>query len=729
MPPENQHAGSAAQTPRLSAITEAFELKGRLNAVQQSVEAAYAHWCAGQNQQAELICLQILVESPEHAPALHLLGLIAHTFGRLPEAVEYMRRSCAWAKAPSYYHSNFAEICRQAGHLEDAECAARRALELEPDNIGAQGNLGIILQEAGKLDEALILLQHVTTLDPDNPQMRNNLGNTLQRAGKLLEAKEAYSAAITLNPEYDSAYANLAYLLGNLGDFDAGLDATRQAIEINPQCSAAYLQAATIHLKRRNFHQALRSIDALLNFMPAHLDALKLRIKLLIELDELDEAEQIALHVLNLEPDGSESSLLLAKVLQAQNRDEEALALFKQAVHSTHNPTSDAPIALAEMLIQLGRLAEAEATLRTVLAQQPETAAAWAQLATIKTFTHDDVELDAMSALLANETRSGMAFEDRVSLHFALGKAYLDCNKVERALDHYAQANQLRRSQATYDEQIAKQWMASIAQQVQPALLQALSAAGAGYSSDIPVFIVGMPRSGTSLVEQILASHPEVFGAGELTLVQKMVDRIIDQNGAPLPYPELLSQLTAEDFSDLGAYYTQTVAALASDKRRIVDKMPLNFLYAPFIHLMLPNARIIHMQRDPVDTCMSCYCQAFSPEQGFTFDLAELGNFYVQYSALMQQWRALLPSSRFMEIRYEDVVEDLEGSARRLIDFCGLAWDDACLSFHQTKRRVRTASLAQVRRPIYRDDIGRWLPHTARLSPLLEALRGRSENV
>jgi hypothetical protein len=237
---------------------------------------------------------------------------------------------------------------------------------------------------------------------------------------------------------------------------------------------------------------------------------------------------------------------------------------------------------------------------------------------------------------------------------------------------------------------------------------------GGGDPSAMPIFVIGMPRSGTTLVEQILASHPLVQGAGELPAMRLIVDSV----GA---YPDAIALLARDQLASLGRQYVERTAALAT-RRHLVDKMPANFLYAGLIHLMLPNARIIHCRRDPADTCLSCYTKLFSAEQLFSYDLAELGQFHRAYEALMTHWRAMLPPDRLIDVHYEAVVDDLPRQARRLTDWLALPWDENCLRFHETKRMIRTASLSQVRQPIYRSSKGRWRRYVSQLAPLLEAL-------
>jgi hypothetical protein len=245
---------------------------------------------------------------------------------------------------------------------------------------------------------------------------------------------------------------------------------------------------------------------------------------------------------------------------------------------------------------------------------------------------------------------------------------------------------------------------------------------GAGDPSSLPVFIFGMPRSGTTLVEQILASHPQVFGAGEIADFTQAIAGLGGVAAQAQYSPEALSRLPDEDLRRLGASYVERIRRLAPAAARIANKTPGNFHFAGLIHLALPNARLIHTRRDPVDTCLSCFQQMFPETLSYTFDLAELGRYYRAYEAVMAHWRAALPSGAMLEVQYEEVVADLEGQARRIVAHCGLEWDPRCLSFHETERPVRTASVMQVRQPIYTSSVGRWRAYEAFLGPLLAEL-------
>jgi hypothetical protein len=332
-------------------------------------------------------------------------------------------------------------------------------------------------------------------------------------------------------------------------------------------------------------------------------------------------------------------------------------------------------------------------------------------------FIAADPQIAAMEQLA--EDSASLSIGDRIELHFALAKAYDDVGRHAEAFRQWLDGNALKRRQIAYNE---------------PAMLGDLGRAQAvftaeliqtwqnvGQPSSVPVFIIGMPRSGTTLIEQILASHPKVFGGGELKHFRKAVDGVRTRLGGSAIFPELVSGLIAEDFCDLGARYVAEIERLAPAAMRITDKMPGNFIYAGLIHLALPNATIIHVVRHPVDTCISCFSKLFADEQLHTYDLAELGRFYRHYQALMAHWHRVLPAGRVLDVRYEDVVDDLEGAARRIVANCGLPWDSRCLDFYRTERSVRTM---QVRQPIYKSAIGRWRAYESFLGPLLAELSG-----
>jgi tetratricopeptide (TPR) repeat protein len=320
----------------------------------------------------------------------------------------------------------------------------------------------------------------------------------------------------------------------------------------------------------------------------------------------------------------------------------------------------------------------------------------------------------ALEKLAAHE--AAIPPDGRSMLHFLLGRLYGDEKRYAESFAHYRQANAIKRGLVAYDEAREFKRMRAIAEVFPTERLQ--EASGSGVPCETPIFVVGMPRSGTSLIEQILASHPCVYGAGELDLLPDFVR----DGRAGADFPEGFAALAPESLRALGERYAAELTALAPTARRIVDKMPYNFLYVGLIRSIVPRAHIVHVLRDPLDTCFSCYALQFAGDIGFAYDLAELGRYYKAYAALMGHWRQVLPEGAMLEVRYETLVEDFEHEARRIVEYCGLAWDARCLKFYQSSHIVGTASAAEVRRPINRKGIGRAAPYAPWLPPLRAAL-------
>ena len=307
--------------------------------------------------------------------------------------------------------------------------------------------------------------------------------------------------------------------------------------------------------------------------------------------------------------------------------------------------------------------------------------------------------------------------------HFALAKAYRELGEPDRGFAHLLQGNAVYRSQIEYDEAATLDALDNLAQVFSAELLDARK--NLGDPSTVPVFIVGMPRSGTTLVEQILASHSAVFGAGERKILAETVERAVAAQLGGEKYPGIIWTMPDATLREMGARCVAELRKLAPDARRITDKMPSNFVFIGLIRLILPNACIIHVKRDPVDNCLSCFATLFTQVQPFAFDLAELGRCHRRYQQLMTHWRSVLPPGAMLEVEYETLVQDFEAQARRIVAYCGLDWQPACLEFHKTSRPVKTASMVQVRQPLYRTSVGRWRPDPAVLQPLLDALDGR----
>jgi len=677
----------------------------------KTLARAYAHWQAGQADQAEILCQQVLSVWPGQSNAMHLMGLMAHAYGKLDLAIAHLRQACQAPRAPAVYFSDLAEMCRQRGLLAEGEQAARRAVALDPNLPGAWNNLGIILQESLKLQESRICLQRVLALQPDNPEAHNNLGNTCKRLGLPGQAEQHWTRALALRPNYAEAYSNLANLLIDQGEYARAEDYARRAIEISPQFTDAYINLAGVETARQRYGDALRWLNALLSFAPMHAGGLAAQALTLKQLDQLDAALNAAQMAVAAAPDNPEAHNALGQVLQAHGRLEPALAAFDRASILPGTVRETSLLNRAMLLTEFGRTEAARAAFDEVTAAFPDSVQGWAGQIDLRRIVPDDPALARLQAALGQSDARSRA--DQTTLHFALGKAFMDLGDSPRAFEHFNAGNRLKRDTFAYDPGATSAWCAAIARTFTRDLMAAKF--GQGDPSDLPVFVLGMPRSGTTLIEQILASHPAVHGAGELRQVQALVDEL----GA---FPDSVRGLTAQQLARLGGAYVARVRPLAAGRRHVVDKMPSNFFYAGLIRLILPRARIIHCRRDPVDTCLSCYTKLFGGEQAFSYDMAELGRFHRDYQALMAHWRQVLPASHFLEVDYEAIVVDLEAETRRMLAFLGLPWNETCLRFHEAERPVRTASVNQVRQPLYRTSAGRWRAHAVQLGPLLTAL-------
>ncbi|MBA4010677.1 MAG: hypothetical protein C0481_02310 [Phenylobacterium sp.] len=675
--------------------------------IQEALQRANDHWNAGQAEQAEQLCQQVLAVWPGQADALHILGLMAHAYGNLDLAIQHVQQACLAPRAPALYLSNLAELKRQGGDLPGAAAAGRRATALDPHLASAWNNLGVILQEMGELTESVACLERVVHLQLDNAAAHNNLGNSHLRLGDLEKARLSYTRALELNSAYAEAESNMAFLLNELGQYDAAAEAARRAIELNPRLPEAYINLAGCELRRHRPGEALRRLDALLSFAPDHAGALAAQARILWRTDRLERALDAARRAVTAGPNSADTHNALGEILQAASRQDEALAAFETAARLPGG-RADALVNRANLLMQLGRLTEALSGFDVVLAERPDFARAWINRAELKRFEAADPDITQMEMLVGGPA----SFDDRTGLHFALGKAYLDANQPGAAFEHLAAGNHMKRSTFTFDVEAAGEHMRDIARTFTRERLDAL--AETGQASEMPIFVVGMPRTGGALIEQILASHPAVHGAGELSALEALV-------GGLDGYPSCIETLGPDRFAELGAAYLARVRPLASGRRHVVDKMPSNYLHAGLIRAILPRARIIHCRRGSMDTCLSIYSKLFTGEQKFAYDLAELGRYYRHYQALTDHWRAVLPAERFIEVDYEAVVEDPEGQTRRLLAALGLPWDDR---FYDTRRLAQTSSFAQVRQPIYKTSAGRWKAYASHLQPLLTALGG-----
>ena len=574
-------------------------------------------------------------------------------------------------------------IATHASRLEEAKRYFTRAIAINPKSPEAHGSLGAVHASMGELDAAVDCYQKALSLAPDHAGILYAYATLLQGQGRNDDAEAMLRRAIENKPLHLDAHfalGNLFYAAGN--DIEAA-KCYLKVLEFSPNHAETHNNIGNVLLRQGYHERGMEHYKRAIASKPDYADAYGNLGNALLELNRLEESIAQNLRALEIKPQRFGSINNLGVAYQALGRFEEATQAFTRAIELSPD---EAPIHL--------------------------------NLANMEKFKASDRRLPGLKKLL--DRVDGLDIEKQIAAHFAMGKALADLKDYDQAFLHLQKGNALKRTTFVYDEAQRLATMQNIGDKFAPELMQALS--GHGDPSRSPIFIVGMPRSGTTLMEQVLASHSRVFGAGELETFKELIGESAKRQRIPPAFPDLITSLPPEQITELGQLYTARVRALAPDAPHIVDKMPLNFLFVGLIHLALPNAKIVHIQRDPMDNCVSCYQLLFTGSQPFAYDLAELGHYYRGYERVMAHWRKVLPPGVMIDIKYEDLVDDLEGVSRGVLAHCGLEWEDACRNFQATERAVRTASLMQVREPLYRTSVGSWRRYEKHLGPLREAL-------
>ncbi len=677
------------------------------------------HHQAGRLREAEAIYHEVLRDAPDQTDVLHLLGVVAYQTGRLDEAAEHIERAIAGNARVAAYHDNLGLVYRALRRIDEAVHHGRRAVALDRRNPGSYFNLARALVDLGRDEEATRALRRAVTLEPSYAKAHNSLGNLLARNGQGERALSHYKRAIAAQPDYPEAMGNLANALVSLGRIEEALTQYKRALKIRPDDPDTLLNIAQALSKAERPGEGIDACHRALALAP---DSTAAHFQLALLLKQSGDPEgAVASYrgVLDRDPAMADAYLNLGNIFYDQNRTAEALAQFES--YSRLRPDSvESELSKAACHTAIGDFEAVQASLERALAIEPGHVRAHAWLAHIKRSEAGDERVVELGSLLASP---GLADVERVDAGFALGKILDDLGRYEEAFERYRAANDLRGATRHFD---AAQHATFVSRQIATfdhAFFDRRTDAG-GSPSEQPVFIVGMPRSGTSLVEQVIASHDEAFGAGERPDMDRLSHTLPALMGVEEPFPECVAGLDETLTARLADEYLTALSGLAPEAgaaRRTTDKMPGNFLLLGLIAVLFPEARVIHCRREPMDTCLSCYFQAFVAEHEYTDDLSNLGAYYQEYERLMAHWREALPLPLF-EVAYEELIADQERVSRELIAFCGLEWDDACLRFHETDRHVRTASYWQVRQPIYSSSVERWRNYEEHLAPLRHAL-------
>ena len=629
---------------------------------------------------AEQLCRDALTQFPDEPNLLSLLGAALNRQCRGREAEPLLRR--ALEEEPGYAkgHEELGRSLLQLGRFDEAIESLYKALDLDPKLQSAQLTLVHALTESGRTEQANQLMQSFLRADPARELIAKAAEH--HRAGRLEEAEGIYREILQRDPRNLEALRLLALIAMDAEHYGQAEKLLQRAVEIAPDFLAAWIDLSRAQLERLDLSAALQSIERAAALNP--------------------RSANVQVHVAN--------------ALARSGRHNEAIETYGRATELKPDWPAGY-LGLGNALKTVGRQAEAIAAYRRAAVLRPDQSEAWWSLSNLKTFRFEDAEIEAMERQLESPA---LPDEARVQFSFALAKAREDRGEPARAFELYELGNRTRRRLENYDPVQTEVINERIIDVFDADFLA--RHAGCGHPDPAPIFVVGLPRSGSTLIEQILASHSQVDATHELPEVGRLIQGINRERKDRVTYPEAVRDFNDAAWAALGRSYIDETRRYRRGAPYFVDKMPNNFASIGLIALALPNARIINTRRHPLDTCLSCYKQLFAKGQPFTYDLVELGEYYLQYERLMAHWHAVLPG-RVLDVQYESVVTDLPAETRRLLEFCGLPWEDACLRYYETERAIRTASSEQVRRPIYDSSVGVWRQYTRELAPLIDILR------
>lgn len=698
---EKVQSGSAQMTDA-KAIALAGELYGR-----------------GRYRQAINVARQVIQQRANQSDAHNILGVSLSAIGNTKEGIAALKRAIKLSPKTSSYHANLGEIYRGTGNLGDAVVALTEALRLDPKNPQAQNNLGIVHYERKDYSKAVDHYREALNIAPAMAEAWNNLGNSLRMIDDREGARQAYDSALSVREHYPEAYNNLGTLLRELGKSDQAEHALRKAIIQDPRYVDAYNNLATIYHNEGQDVEALRQLAEVLKFDPKNPKTLLLVGRVQLKRGAYDLAEQACALVLKDDPKSADALTTIAQIKHETDDFGTALKLMEGAI-KFEPENAEARNFYGVTLKSLGRLDEAREQILKAIELNDQMYGSYANLNDLVKVKKSDPIFKKIESLMAAESDPNAM--RTLPLHYAYAKCMEDIGDHPRALEHYITGGKLKRTQVKYVEEETFGFFDRI-QAAFPAEIFK-NRPFAGNESDRPVFIIGMPRSGSTLVEQILSSHPAVFGAGEVKYLSREMHALRDRFPSLSRYPELVSELNTNQFDLLARNYLQNLTANSGESLRVTDKLLTNYFFVGLINLLFPNAKIINTLRNPVDNCISAFTKLFKDDMPHSYDLSELGRYYRKYEDLMDYWQKVLPAGTIKTLQYEEMVEDTENRAKDLIDFIGLPWDKACLEFHASSRPVKTASVAQVRKPIYKDAVNRWEKYGAGLAPLIEALGG-----
>jgi tetratricopeptide (TPR) repeat protein len=676
----------------------------------------------GQFAAAAEIGRAVLSANPGAAPALQLLGMALAQAGDLNGAEEAIRRLVKLNPKIAGAHSILGNIAMLRKQPESAASSYSAALALVPGHAETHFNLALALKAQDKMIESLASLNKAIELKPDYADAITQSGTVLMALNNRNAAVEALRRSLALRENQFEAHYNLGLALYRLDRLEEAKLSFARAAAINDRSAEAFLSLGRTLNELGQRSLATSALARAAALAPDNAEAHGLLATVFLADGWTKAALDEAGKAIALNPGNEHFHMIHGRILGELNRLEEAEAANRRAVEVAPE-SMEALGALGRSYLAIGRTEDARAVFQKAMALHIDDIHPHLDMARVGKFTAGDARLGPLESFVATE--DWLSSRDRAALHFTLGRAHDEIGDYDRAFGHFEIANAAQREHQPDTEAMDIAFFENARRIFTPDFFA--SRAGGGSQSAVPVFVLGMPRSGTTLTEQIIASHPGVRGAGEVQDLEIATRIVRHRHKLSADMPEVAAQLTPEQLRELGETYVgrlrDRAPQIAQDGggERITDKLLGNYNRIGLIQLALPRAVIIHCRRHPVDNCVSIYTNHFAESLEHASDLGRLGRNYRRYHELMAHWRQVLPG-RFLDVQYEDTVQDVEAMARKIIAWCGLPWDPRCLDFQKNARRVATLSITQVRQPVYTSSVERWRHYEKHLGPLLEAL-------
>lgn len=671
---------------------------------------SYALWKCGKNSEAEAVARHALEINPEDVGSLNNLGVSLARLLRYEEAFDTWEKAVELAPEDGSIWNNWGYALREAGKLQQSEEKGLKAIEFSPKDADALNNLANVVRDLGRAEEAVEIYKRAIAATPTYPYAHGNLAIAHMDLAQYAEASVSAQLAIAFDPNYYDAYITLANSLKECGEYNKAHNVANNAIRMRPDDAAPYVILSDIALRSGQFAEAEAAMQQAVKFVPDSARVYESMAKVYDQQGNTAKAREAIDKAIELSPDMVVLWVLKSHILYASMQLDKALETINYAIEKS--PVNAAyMMQKAEILISLNRSDEALKLINRILEKTKTLHSPYVLLVSLGEIkSEDDPRFQEMLVLEKEIYKYG--YKTRSVYLYALSDAYEKFGNYDKAFEYMKRASDTVHDLMPVLGDTETEMHDSFKYTYSKELVNA--ACEHGCKSEKPIFIVGMPRSGTTLTEQILSSHPDIYGAGELEDL-RLVYHMVSGQG----------QIEFSEVEKYGEEYIKLIEARVrdgKDYKRITNKMPANYVYMGLMFSLLPNAKVIHCRRHPMDTLLSCYRQAFSKGQRWSYNQEEAAYQYLRYLDIMQHWRENFPE-RFIDVDYEETVNNFEEQARMLVDYVGMDWDDACLEPHKQKRAVITASKAQVTQPIYKTSVQKWRRYEEHLQPMLKVLQ------